>query len=75
MYELNIRDAKQVTLPDDNGLMILAATQVTDAREAALASPLLPPMEKRPFTFKMTAKQKRRHNKMMKKYRKPLNQS
>lgn len=75
MYELSIRDAKQVTLPDDNGLMILAATQVTDARDAALTKPLLEPMEKRPFTFKMTAKQKRRHNKMMRKYRKTPNKS
>ncbi len=75
LYELNITGAKQVTLPDDNGLMILAATQVTDARDAALATPLLSPMEKRPFTFKMTPKQKRRHNKMMKKYRKTPNKS
>ena len=75
MYELNIAGAGQVTLPDDNGLMILAATQVTDTRDATLAQPLLSPMEKRPFTFKMTPKQKRRHNKMMRKYRKPLNQS
>ena len=75
MYELNIRDAKEVTLPEDNGLIILAATVLTDARDAALATPLLRPMEKRPFTFKMTPKQKRRHMKLMKKYRKTPNQS
>ena len=75
MYELNIRDAKEVTLPEDNGLIILAATVLTDARDAALATPLLRPMEKRPFTFKMSPKEKRRHAKMMRKFRKTPNQS
>ncbi len=74
-YTLDIRGASSVTLPEDNGLMLLAATVVTDEREAALAKPLLPAMEKRPFDFKMTPKEKRRHNKQMKKTRKPLNQS
>ncbi len=75
MYELNIRDAKQVTLPEDNGLILLAATVLTDARDAALATPLLRPMEKRPFTFKMSQKEKRRHTKLMRKFRKTPNQS
>ena len=75
MYELNIRDAQQVTLPEDNGLLVLAATVLTDARDAALATPLLRPMEKRPFTFKMSPKEKRRHAKMMRKFRKTPNQS
>ncbi len=75
LYALDIRGASTVTLPDDNGLMLLAATIVTDERDAALNRPLLPPMEKRPFDFTMSPKEKRRHNKQMKKTRKPLNQS
>ena len=75
LYELDIRGASFVTLPEDNGLMLLCATQVTDERDAALATPLLRPMEKRPFDFKLSPKEKRRHNKQMNKTRKPLNQS
>ena len=75
MYALDIRGASTVTLPEDNGLMLLAATVVTDERDAALNQPLLPAMEKRPFDFTMSPKEKRRHNKQMKKTRKPLNQS
>ncbi len=75
MYEINTQGAYEVTLPQDNGLVILAATQMFEPRTVALANPVAERVESREFDFEMTAAEKRRHKKMLRKYRRTPNQS
>ena len=75
LYSLSTEDADEVTFPQDNGLLILAASETLDAPEVLLATPLYERVEKRPFDFEMTGKEKKVYQKQMKKNQKPTNQS
>lgn len=59
MYELNVKGAKTVTLPDDNGLVIIAASQSQDSSYIRLNTPLYDRIKERKFDYKMSAKEKR----------------
>ena len=75
MYEINTAGISKVTLPDDNGLLILAATEVHDGREVRLSTELYDRIGKREFDYKMSMSEKRRHNKNMRKSKKKPNQT
>ena len=75
LYSLNTEDADTVMLPRDNGLVILAAAEAIDASEVLLATPMYERVEKRPFEFEMSGKEKKQHKKQMKKNQKIPNQS
>lgn len=59
MYELNISGVDSVTLPDDKGLIILAATQSKDSSYIRLETALYDRIKERKFDYKMSAKEKR----------------
>ena len=59
MYELNVSGADTVTLPDDKGLIILAASQSQDSSYINLETALYDRIKERKFDFKMSAKEKR----------------
>ncbi len=59
MYEINVSGSNTVTLPDDNGLIILAASQSDDKSYIRLNSALYDRIKERKFTYKMSAKEKR----------------
>lgn len=75
LYSLSTEDAKEVTFPEDNGLVVLAAAESLDSCDVILSTPLYDRVEKRTFDFEMSGKEKKQHKKMMKKYRKTPNQS
>ena len=75
MYEVPVGETGVITLPEDNGLMILAATQTQDDITTSLQSALYDRISDREFDYKMTAKEKRHHRKMKKKWKKTPNKS
>lgn len=75
MYEINTDGVHTITLPKDNGLIILAATEVHDSREVRLNTELYDRVGKRKFDYKMTVSEKRRHNKNKRRSKKKTNQS
>ena len=75
MYEINTEDASKITLPADDGLLILAATTSYEKRSVKLISDLYDRLEKRPFDYKMSMKEKSRYKKMKRKWKKTPNQS
>lgn len=75
MYELNTSGVNEITLPDDCGLIILAMTEVSENREAALATELYDVCEKRKFTYRMSSKEKRRYRKLKRRSKKKPNVS
>ena len=75
LYSLSTEDVDEVTFPQDNGLLVLAASETLDCAEVLLATPLYERVEKRAFDFEMSAKEKKQHQKQMKKNQKPTNQS
>lgn len=62
MYEINTSGVDEITLPDDSGLMILAATEINENRDFKLVTDLYDSVEKRPFDYKMSHKEKRKYN-------------
>ncbi len=75
MYELNISNANEITLPDDSGLIILAASQSTDSNAVKLMTPLYDRVTDRKFDYKMSGKEKRRDALQKKLFKKPTNKS
>ena len=75
MYEINTEGISTVTLPDDNGLLILAATEIHDSREVRLNTTLYDRVEKREFDYKMSMSEKRKYNKNKKRSKKKPNQT
>ncbi len=75
MYEIDLEDAKTVTLPKESGLIILAASVVTSGADTKLSTPLYDRISDRKFTFKMSAKEKRMDRKLKKRFKKPHNKS
>ncbi|MBQ5970668.1 MAG: hypothetical protein IJL52_11265 [Clostridia bacterium] len=75
MYELNTAGAFEVTLPEDSGLVLLAATQVFDKRTAAPGTPITEQVERRTFDYSMSNRERAAHEKQMQKYTKTPNQS
>ena len=75
MYEINIDGVDEITLPDDNGLIILAATEVFDNRDVRLASQTYDRVAKRPFTYKMSSAEKSQYKKLKRKAKKERNKS
>ena len=75
MYEVPVGETGVITLPEDNGLMILAATQTQEETTTALQTALYDRVSDREFTYKMSSKEKRHHNKMKKKWKKTPNKS
>lgn len=73
MYEINTENVDEITLPDDSGLIILAATQVYDVRDCRLNSALYDRVQKREFDYKMSRKEKKNYKKLKKKSKSPLN--
>ncbi len=59
MYELNVSGAETLTLPDDNGLVIIAASQSQDDSYIKLNTPLYDRIKERKFDYKMSSKEKR----------------
>ncbi len=75
MYEVPVGETGEITLPNDNGLIILAATQTQEETTTNLQTALYDRVSDRTFDYKMSSKEKRHHNKMKKKWKKPLNKS
>ena len=75
MYEIPVGETGVITLPEDSGLMILAATQTQDETTTALQTALYDRVEGRQFTYKMSSKEKRHHKKMKRKWKKTPNKS
>ncbi len=75
MYEINTNGINTITLPDDNGLLILAASETRDSNAVKLMTPLYDRVEGRKFNFTMTAKEKRRDKAQKKRFKKPHNKS
>jgi alpha-mannosidase len=75
MYELPIGETGIITLPEDSGLMILAATQTQEDTTTTLETALYDRVTDREFTYKMSSKEKRYHKKMKKKWKKTPNKS
>ena len=75
MYEVPVGETGVITLPDDNGLIILAATQTQEETTTNLQSALFDRVSDRVFDYKMSAKEKRHHRKMKKKWKKTPNKS
>lgn len=75
MYEINTENVNEITLPDDNGLLILAATEVYENNVVRLNSQLYDRISKRPFDYKMSRKEKKNVKKLKKKSKKPHNKS
>lgn len=75
MYEINTENVNEITLPDDNGLLILAATEVYENNVVRLNTPLYDRISKRPFDYKMSRREKKAVKKLKKKSKKPHNKS
>lgn len=75
MYEINTENADEITLPDDNGLLIIAATESFENKVARLNSALYDRISKRPFDYRMSGKEKRTVKKMKRRSKKPHNKS
>lgn len=75
MYEINTDGINEITLPEDNGLLILAATEVYENNTVRLNSQLYDRISKRPFDFKMSRKERNTVKKLKKKSKRPLNKS
>ncbi|MCM1545350.1 MAG: glycosyl hydrolase-related protein, partial [Ruminococcus sp.] len=75
MYEINTEGVSEITLPDDSGLIILAATEVFDNRDVRLATQTYDRINRRTFDYKMTRAEKSEYNKMKKKYKKEHNKT
>ena len=58
MYEIDISGADSVTFPDDDGLMIIAASQTDDDSCIKLITPLYDRVQNRNFDFRLSAKEK-----------------
>ena len=63
MYEFNTANADSITLPDDNGLIILAAAQSNDGSFVKLATPLYDRIKERNFDYKMSFKERQSYRK------------
>ncbi len=75
MYEIDIDGVDSITLPYDNGLIILAASQSKDDSYAYLSTELYDRVQNRMFDYKMSFKEARRHKKRIKKEKKTPNKS
>ena len=75
MYEINIDGADSVVLPDDNGLIIIAASQTQDADATVLQTALYDRIKERKFDYKMSAKEKRAYRKHKRREKKTPNKS
>ena len=75
MYEINTDGVSEIELPDDDGLLILSATVSYERRDVKLISELYDRLEKRPFDYKMSFKEKSNYKKMKRKWRKTPNKS
>lgn len=75
MYEMDIGDAGKITLPDDNGLIIIAAVQSSDSSSIRLETELYDRVSGRTFDYRMTNKEKRTCKRMKKKFKKTPNKS
>ncbi|MBR5438436.1 MAG: hypothetical protein IKV21_05905, partial [Clostridia bacterium] len=75
MYEIDVPNGSVVTLPEDNGLIILAAAQCSDTAYAKLETALYDRVSGRKFDYKMSRKEKKNHKKQMKKWKKTTNKS
>ncbi|MCM1392351.1 MAG: hypothetical protein NC185_06225, partial [Ruminococcus sp.] len=75
MYEINTEDVDEITLPNDSGLLILAATEVFDTRDVRLATQTYDRVNKRPFDFTMTGAEKKEYKKLKKKWKKERNKT
>lgn len=75
MYELDIDGAQTVTFPDDNGLIVFAATQTRDSSKIKLATALYDRVSGRTFDYKMSGSEKRRYKKLKRRFKKTPNKS
>ena len=75
MYEIDTAGVSKVTLPDDNGLIILAAAETRDTESAVLETPLYDRVSGRKYDYKMTRKEKRRDRTQKRIFKKPHNKS
>ena len=75
MYEINTERFDEITLPSDNGLIILAASQSFDEHLVRLNTALYDRVENRTFDFKLKGKAKRKHKKRLRRSKKKPNQS
>ena len=57
LVEFDLNGENEITLPNDNDIVILAASQ-TNAPFSKLATPTYDEVEKRPFTFKLNFKRR-----------------
>ncbi len=75
MYEIDTSKGSVVTLPDDNGLIILSAAQTNDGKEAKLATALYDRVSGRKFDYTMSRREKKNHKKQLKKWKRTPNKS
>ncbi len=75
MYEIDTSDCATVTLPDDNGLIILSAAQSNDGKRVNLVTALYDRVSGRRFDYTMSRKEKKNHKKQLKKWKRTPNKS
>lgn len=75
MYEINIDEINEIKLPNDPGLLILAATEVFENRDVKMITDLYDSLEKRPFDYKMSMSEKRTYKHMKRRWKKTPNKS
>ncbi len=73
MYEINTKNVDEITLPDDNGLLIIAATQVYENRYVRLCNDLYDTVSERPYNYKMSFTEYKEYKKLKKKSKRPPN--
>lgn len=75
MYEVPVGETGVITLPEDNGLIILAATQTRESTTTTLETALYDRVTGRVFDYKMSAKEKRSYKRLKRKFMKTPNKS
>ncbi len=75
MYEINTENVDEITLPEDSGLLIIAATSIFENRQVRLCTELIDKVEKRPYDYSMTKSEYKEYKKLKKKSTKTPNKS
>ncbi|MBE6746961.1 MAG: alpha-mannosidase [Ruminococcaceae bacterium] len=66
-YDLYVKGAKKVKLPEGNELIVMAATQINDTASTVIVSEMYDSIERRPFSFKLGEFQIEAYEKQLKK--------
>ena len=57
VVDLDTNGASSITLPDDDDIVVIAISEITDSPDAKLVTQMYDKVQKRPFTYKKTLKE------------------